>query len=238
MSQRILLIHGLLNANYWLWLLAARLRAKGFGAEIFGYPSVLGGPEQAIDRLIKKLCHNPVGALIGHSLGGLIALEALRQMSDAPVSRVVCMGSPLRGSETAHRIAARRWSRPLLGHSAALLHNGLDAWQGPAAVGMIAGDVARGTGRLFGDFQGISDGTVTLEETRLPGLTGHCIVHASHSGLLFSTEAAAQAAHFLREGRFGKVETEDLRSCSKSSSEVGYYRNETPLPQRHQSRPI
>ena len=41
-------------------------------------------------------------ALVGHSLGGLVALEALRRQPDLPVSRVVCLGSPLRGSGTVY----------------------------------------------------------------------------------------------------------------------------------------
>ena len=57
-------------------------------------------------------------------------------------------------------------------------------------------------GRLFARFEGGSDGTVGLDETRLPGLADHCIVHSSHTGLVFSRDAAAQAAHFLRHGGF------------------------------------
>jgi hypothetical protein len=67
---------------------------------------------------------------------------------------------------------------------------------------MVAGNVARGIGRLITRFGGESDGTVALEETRLPGLAAHCVVPASHTGLVFSAHAARQAAHFLREGRF------------------------------------
>lgn len=51
-------------------------------------------------------------------------------------------------------------------------------------------------------FDGASDGTVSVEETRLPGLRDHCIVPASHTGLVLSPHAAAQTAAFLREGRF------------------------------------
>ena len=44
--------------------------------------------------------------------------------------------------------------------------------------------------------------TVSVDETRLPGLADHCIVHSTHTGLLFSRDAVGQAAHFLRHGRF------------------------------------
>ena len=199
---RVLLVHGLLNANGWLRLLVARLRESGFDASVFGYASLFEGPQGAVPRLVERLRHEPVDALVGHSLGGLISLQALRQAPELAVRRVVCLGSPLRGSQTARIIAAKPWTRPLLGRSAGLLQDGLQHWDGAAEVGVVAGDVAHGLGRLFARFAGGSDGTVAIEETRVPGLADHCIVHSSHTGLVFSREAARQAAHFLREGKF------------------------------------
>ena len=201
-GPRVVLVHGLLNAEWWLRPLAARLRAQGFRTELFGYSSVFDGPERAVPRLLERLRKEPADALVGHSLGGLIALESLRQAPELAVSRVVCLGSPLRGSQTARNLATHGWGRPLLGRSAGLLQCGLECWDGTAQVGLVAGDVARGLGRLFARFDGGSDGTVGLEETRLPGLADHCTVHSSHSGLVFSPDAVRQAAHFLRHGRF------------------------------------
>lgn len=204
-TPAVLLVHGLLNPGWWLRPLAARLRAEGFAPRVFGYSSVLGGPQRAIPRLAECLRREPVQAIVGHSLGGLVALEALRQVPDAPVWRVVCLGSPLCGSGTARRLAAHPVTRPILGRSAGMLQTGLCRWDGPQEVGVVAGDVARGLGRLFSRFQGASDGTVAVDETRLPGVADHCVVHNSHTGLVLSREAAHQVAQFLRHGRFERV---------------------------------
>lgn len=169
---------------------------------MFGYPSVFGGPEVAVPGLIARLREGPPTALLGHSLGGLIALEALRREPALPVTRVVCLGSPLRGSGAARGLAGHRWSAPALGRSGSLLQQGLERWEGAQPVGVVAGNVAHGLGRYFTRFEGESDGTVAVDETRLPGLADHCVIPASHSGLVFSPEAARQAVHFLREGRF------------------------------------
>lgn len=201
-KPRVVLVHGLLNADWWLRPLAAKLRAEGFETALFGYSSVFDGPERAVPKLLERLRREPADALVGHSLGGLIALDALRQAPELAVSRVVCLGSPLCGSRTARTIAARPWIRPLLGRSAPMLASGMAEWRGQAQVGVVAGDVARGVGRLFARFDGGSDGTVGLEETRLPGVADHCTVHSSHTGLVFSPAAVRQAAHFLRHGRF------------------------------------
>ena len=198
----MLLVHGLLNADWWLWPLAARLRGQGFNCELFGYASVLRGPDAAVPRLLRRLAQGGVTAVVGHSLGGLLTLEALRTSPAPGVERVVCLGSPLRGSAAVRELARHAWGRPLLGRSAELLQAGVPDWRGAAAVGMVAGDLARGLGQLFAGFNEPSDGTVAVAETRLPGLADHCIVRSSHSGLVLSTDAMRQASHFLSHGRF------------------------------------
>lgn len=201
-APRVVLVHGIWNAKSWLTPLARRLRHEGFEVEVFGYPSILGGPEPAITALIQRLQGGPPTHLVGHSLGGLIGLEALRRAPDLPVRRMVCLGSPLLGSDTARSLGRRAWTAPILGRSSSLLQAGCPPWEGAVPVGMVAGSVARGIGRLITRFDGASDGTVGLDETRLPGLAAHCVVPSSHTGLVFSADAARQAVHFLREGRF------------------------------------
>lgn len=201
-GRRVLLVHGLWNAKLWLTPLAWRLRHAGFRVDGFGYPSIVGGAEAAVEALIEHLHRETDLDLVGHSLGGLIALQALRRTAGLPVRRVVCLGSPLRGSRVARNLG-RHWPTAwALGRSRRLLEAGCPDWQGPAQVGMVAGNVARGAGRLLARFDGPSDGTVAVAETRLPGLADHCIVAASHTGLVFSRAAADQAVAFLHHGRF------------------------------------
>lgn len=201
MNPPVLLLHGIWNARAWVGPLAWRLRARGFSVDTFGYSSVFGGPDVAVPQLLERLRNSGPVALVGHSLGGLLALEALRRQPDLPVSRVVCLGSPLRGSGTARSLADHGWSLAL-GRSSELLLDGLPAWEGRAQVGLIAGSVPHGLGSLLGAIGDVSDGTVALDETRLPGLADHCVVAASHSGLVFSLDAARQTAAFLRDGCF------------------------------------
>lgn len=209
-ARRVLLLHGIWNARMWLAPLAARLRAAGFEPETWGYASVVGGPERALPALVERLRREPGLDIVGHSLGGLVALEALRRDPTLRVGRIVCLGSPLRGSGTARVLGARRWSAPVLGRSAGLLVRGFERWDGEAEVGMIAGNVPRGLGRLLAAVDRDSDGTVAVAETRLPGLCDHCLVASSHSGLVLSPEAARQAVAFLRQGRFEPAATANV----------------------------
>jgi pimeloyl-ACP methyl ester carboxylesterase len=202
MSRRVILLHGLWMPGAAMHWLAAHLKADGFAPEVFSYHSVADGPDTAVPRLVELLEAGGGADIVAHSLGGLIALQALCESPGLPVARVVCLGSPLTGSGAATGMLRWAPAAALLGRSAALLRTGIACWEGKAQVGVIAGRVPHGLGALFAGFDGEHDGTVAIAETQLPGLADHVVVDASHSGLLFSTEAAEQATAFLRDGHF------------------------------------
>jgi pimeloyl-ACP methyl ester carboxylesterase len=144
--------------------------------------------------------------LVGHSLGGLLALRACAEDARLPPGRVVCLGSPLKGSEAARRFAGMgRGGEVLLGHNRELIERGFERWEGGREVGVVAGRLPLGLGSVLGQFGGDNDGCVTVEETRLPGIADHCIVETNHTGLLFSHEAARQVTQFLHQGHFSHV---------------------------------
>jgi pimeloyl-ACP methyl ester carboxylesterase len=200
-NRRVHLLHGLWMPGLAMHWLAAKLQAAGFDTDVFSYASVADGPDRAVPRLIDAIGDGDCD-IVAHSLGGLIALQALCDAPQLKVGRVVCLGSPLTGSGAATGILRWPASTFLLGRSASLLQSGFPCWQGRAEVGVIAGRVPHGLGALFGGFAGEHDGTVSVDETRLAGVADHVVVDASHSGLLFSTQAADQSIAFLRTGRF------------------------------------
>ena len=199
--MRVLLLHGLWMPGLSMRPLALRLRAAGFHTSVFAYHGALRGAEHALSALLPRL--RQADAVVAHSLGGLMALEALRRGPEVPVRRVLCLGSPLCGSATARAVRARGALGWALGRSAAMLCAGCgDGANGRVDVAAIAGDVPFGLGGWLAHLEGEHDGAVAVAETRLPGLADHRVVHASHSGLLLSPTVAALAADFLREGRF------------------------------------
>ncbi len=202
MTRRVILLHGLWMPGVAMSRLGLRLIEAGFEPEYFSYASIAGGPDRAVPRLVERLRAGGEAHVVAHSLGGLVALQACCDAPALPVARVVCLGSPLRGSGAAAGMLRWPLASVLLGRSAALLQRGLPCWRGPAELGVIAGRVPHGLGALFAGFGGAHDGTVAVEETRLEGLTDHVVIKASHSGLLFSAEAARQAVAFLRNGQF------------------------------------
>lgn len=218
--RRVLLVHGLWMPPLAMGRLAARLRAAGLAPSVLGYRSIAGSTRAAVDAVRERLREAAPTHVVGHSLGGLMALEALRAEPTLPVARVVCLGTPLCGSGVARAMSRRALTALYLGRSAALLRTGCAVLPPGVEVGMVAGSRPRGLGALVARFDGVHDGTVQLDETRVPGLADHIVIDASHSGLLFSPEAVRQVLAFLGTGAFlrrgGQVE-----STGRSRTEDG-----------------
>jgi len=87
----------------------------------------------------------------------------------------------------------------------AVLNGGLADYHGSREVGVIAGTFGMGLGAVIEDLPKPNDGTVAVEETRLPGIRDHLEVAVSHTGLLVSPLVASQTAYFLRHGEFARA---------------------------------
>ncbi len=183
MPERVVLLHGLWMRGFAMGLLQHRLGEGGFAVERFDYLSVAeSGPQALIQRLRLRLQPSAEGEvvhIVGHSLGGLLALRACEDDEGLAAGRIVCMGSPLLGSAAARGFA--QWGgEVLLGPYHGLLEQGFERWSGRRQLGVIAGRMRLGLGAVVGQLQGEHDGSVAITETQLPGLTAHCVVEASH----------------------------------------------------------
>lgn len=203
-SGHVILLHGLWMRAFTLVALRRRLERAGFSVELYDYASVLRGPDATAENLLRRAAtaRREHIHFVGHSLGGLIALHALRRQPDICGGRVVCIGTPLRGSAVARRIARMPGGATVIGKSLAILSSGLDRWDGCQQVGSVAGRLPIGLGYAFPGLALPHDGTVSVAETEVDGLSDHCIVPATHTGLVFSADAAAQTIAFLAEGSF------------------------------------
>lgn len=205
----LLYVHGLwLSGWESAWLRARVARRLGCHAYTFSYPSVRGTMADHATALARYVSELRVDTLhiIGHSLGGLVILECFERFAREswPPGRIVIMGSPVRGSLAAQRLARSRYGRALLGLTAheVLLTPREVRWNGSRELAVMAGSLALGFGRLMGRLPQPSDGTVMIAETALPGATDSLILPVSHSGFLLSAEVAHEVSAFLRDGRF------------------------------------
>ena len=200
MSERVLLLHGIWMRGFMMARIAKHLATQGYAVDVVDYPSLSKGADACADDLRARIDAQDGEAVhvVGHSLGGLVALLATQDSARA--GRTVCLGSPLTGSSAAKTLS--NFAPWMMGRSRERLLSGIGEWRGEREVGVIAGRVPVGMALLLGGLSGDNDGTVAVEETRLPGIHDHAVIAATHTGLPFSDEAIAMTAHFLHVGRF------------------------------------
>ena len=217
MSGVVVYVHGLWLHGWESALLRRRLsRQLRCEARMFRYPSMgagLAANAHALARFLAALRADTLH-LVGHSMGGLVILKCFSSELSAdglqrdgrplPPGRIVLLASPVRGSRAAQRLACLPFGKRILGLTAdeALLTPQEGRWNGVRELGVIAGDLAYGFGRLVGPLDAPSDGTVLVEETRLTGAKAQLTLPVSHSGMMVSATVARQTAAFLSDGRF------------------------------------
>lgn len=202
----VMLLHGLWFGPSSTWLLGRRLKAAGFEPHYFGYPTLRRDLATNARGLAQRLAGFPAGTpvhLVGHSLGGLVILRMLDEHR-APPGRVVLMGSPVRGSRVARRLSRRGWTGIALGRNRSDLGRGFATVPAGREVGVIAGTLGVGAGRLFPDLDQPGDGTVAVAEARPDGPHAFLDLPVSHTGLVVSRRVARAVAAFLDSGCFGE----------------------------------
>jgi hypothetical protein len=143
---------------------------------------------------------------VTHSLGGILVRRLAERHGLPEGSRVVMIAPPNAGSPIADalrdRWPFRWWCGPAL-RELGTRDEGLPPRLGPldAEVGVIAGDrdVYLWFRPLLG---GRSDGLVSVEGTKLEGMTDFTVVHAGHAFIMRHPAVAGETLYFLRYGRF------------------------------------
>ncbi len=209
--ETVVLLHGVWSHGAGLLLLKIHLEKEyGFDVRLFNYRSLSRSVDEnaiALYQFIgdRNLEHSH---LVGHSLGGVILLRMLASNPGAVTGRLVCVGSPLRGSRAAQVLAQMDWGDMVMGKSLAsgVTTNTANEWAHDVVeqyeVGVIAGDAPYGVGQFLAGFEGPNDGTVAVAETHLEGQSDHIVMPVSHNGLVRSRPVADQVAAFLKRGEF------------------------------------
>ena len=209
MSTVVVYVHGLWLNGVEGVLLRNRL-ARSLKAETrtFAYASVIStvtDDARALGSYLAALRTDTLH-LVGHSLGGLVILKLFESGEGArlPPGRIVLLGSPLNGSRAALNLARLPFGLKIMGLGVReeLLTPRNRRWNGQRELGVIAGSLRLGLGRLVVRHGAPSDGTIFVDETRLAGISQHLVLRVSHTGLPFSATVARQTGAFLSSGAF------------------------------------
>lgn len=201
-----MLVHGLWMPGIVMSALAARLARAGYRCHVFHYPShrrpLAANAERLAGFARRRLGGRPAH-YVGHSLGGLVVMEALRSHADLAAGSVVLLGTPAQGCLAGRVLGERGLGRWLLGASEPLWSASRPArWTRPEPLGVIAGTVPFGLARGVVRLPGANDGVVRVEETAVEGMRERAVVPVAHSAMIVSRRVAALVAAFLEHGRF------------------------------------
>lgn len=196
---RVVLVHGLFMGRPAMLYLAKQLQREGFDVRCFAHNTITGSLKRNAGRLAAFVRKDTCPAiLVGHSLGGLVSLQAAQALPESSVAGVVLLGSPYQGAQAGRKLLRMLGQRS--GHVARALHEWAALASKPtvsAPVFTLSGTKSSGLGRVVCRFQEPNDGTVTVAETRYPNAVSR-VMPVSHTGMLFDRQVAEQVVEWIR----------------------------------------
>ncbi len=184
--------------------LSQRMEKMGYQTEVISYNTVSIDEHKVFPAIDQALDPNQVNVLVGHSLGGVVIKRYLasRKPDATTISHVVAIGSPINGASIVGKIQQMGLG-VLLGNSAEFgLNKHHDTWAFPQKLGSLAGTIPVGVRSILMGRETHSDGTVTVDETKITGMTDHHKVRNTHTSMIYSSSVAEQIDHFIRYDRF------------------------------------
>lgn len=206
----VVLVHGLWRSPWSLWRLERALRDHGYEALAPGYPSTDGTLQQHAARVRQQLDdwqrqHGRADAIafVGHSMGGLVVQELLRQPEATEPFACVYLATPHRGAVLSD-LRQNWWLfRLVMGTGAAFqLSPGDPFHDQPIPCLPVSGALVGDRGPCNPSIPGNDDGTVGVTEAALAGACDQIVLDSGHTRITIADAAVAQVLAFLRHGRF------------------------------------
>jgi len=214
-SETVILLHGLCRTSHSMAKMERALTQAGYAVKNLDYPSRTAPIQKLADDAIGKAvadCQRDGATKIDfvtHSLGGILVRSYLARHPLPSLGRVVMLAPPNQGSEVVDKFGwtfVFRWLNGPAGNELGTDTNSVPNQLGPVnyPVGVIAGDRSiNWINSLL--IPGRDDGKVSVERTKLAGISDWIVIHATHPFIMRNREAIRQTIQFLRTGAFDHV---------------------------------
>ena len=214
-KECVVLLHGLARTSTSMNKMEQALQKDGFETANIDYPSrhhtveelaeiaVLDGVQQCRSFGEIERIH-----FVTHSLGGILLRQYLSKHQITELGRVVMLGPPNQGSAAVDRLGRAPGFNWINGPAGKQLGKGEDSVPlklGPAEfeLGIIAANrtIDPITSSVL---ENPDDGRVSVEDTKLEGMTDFVVVKHSHAFMMRMQRTIELTILFLRTGSFGE----------------------------------
>jgi len=202
-------MHGLARSSSSMERMEQSLRDSGFHTVNHGYPST----DYAIDELangigdaLSQCPKNATIHFVTHSMGGILVRQYLSDKHIENMGRVVMLGPPNKGSQVVDKLHDVPGYELINGPAGMQLGTGqlsVPNSLGPAnfELGIIAG--TRSINLILSTMlPNPDDGKVSVENTKLDGMSDHISLPVTHPFMMKNKEVIDQVIWFLKHGTF------------------------------------
>lgn len=188
------------------------LLKQGYGVINVDYPSTKYPIEILSDKMLNDVIEKHFKTssskihFVSHSLGGIVIRYYLKHHELSNLGRIVMISPPNQGSELVDYFKDTFLFKMFVGPGALQLgteNSGLLLNLGPVdfELGVIAG--SKSISPLYSMMlPGPDDGVISVERTKVAGMTDFLVLPYSHPFIVKSDEVIEQVIYFLEHGRF------------------------------------
>ncbi len=211
-AECVVLLHGLARTSSSMNELEQKLIKEGYYVANIDYPSrkkdIVELSEIAVNEGLSKCSENNASPVnfVTHSLGGILVRQYYKNHDPENVNRVVMLGPPNNGSEVVDNLKNTPGFELLNGPAGMQLgtqDNDVPKSLGPVnfELGVIAG--TQSINLLLSTFlPNPDDGKVSVESTKVDGMSGFVALPATHPFLMKNDQVIDEVINFLEHGEF------------------------------------